>query len=97
MFAARFTRAARAIVGIAALASSAPAAAAEMGMKDENVPKSYTAAQKMKPVDVMHMMDTDKTGYVTREEFIKFQEALFDKMDRNHDARLTETEFTDRG
>jgi EF hand len=99
MFAARITRAARFAVAAAALASFAVSAgAAEMGMgKDDKVPKSYTSMQKMKPTDVMHMMDADNSGYVTKEEFMKFQESLFDKMDKDHDARLTAPEFTDKG
>jgi hypothetical protein len=52
---------------------------------------------KMDPEDVMHMIDKEKKGYVTREEFLKFQAAVFDSIDRNKDRRLSAPEFTDQG
>jgi hypothetical protein len=60
------------------------------------MPSSYPEYQEMKPTDAMKMMDADKSGYVTREEFMKFQEALFEKMDKNQDRSLATAEFTDR-
>jgi len=58
---------------------------------------SFPELQKMKPMDVMHMMDTDKKGYVTKEEFMKFYEDLFKRLDRDESGTLTPPEFTDRG
>jgi len=58
---------------------------------------SMPELQKMKPMDVMHMMDTDKKGYVTKEEFMKFYEDLFKRLDRDESGTLTPPEFTDRG
>jgi hypothetical protein len=78
------------------LASPTGARAADSS-SDQHVPKTYTAMVKMKPTDVMHLMDKDGTGYVTREEFMKFYEQLFQQLDSDRDARITEPEFTDAG
>jgi hypothetical protein len=59
----------------------------------QDFPKSYSDLMKMKPMDVMHMMDTDKKGYVTKEEFMKFYESMFDKMDKNKDGKLVKEEW----
>ena len=56
-------------------------------------PLSYAQLQQLKPLDVMHMIDTDKKGYVTREEFMKFQEQLFDNMDKNKDGKVDAKEW----
>jgi EF hand len=58
---------------------------------------SWSAMRKMKPMDVMHMVDADKKGYVTKEEFIKFQEQFFDRMDRDHDGKVTAQEWMGGG
>lgn len=60
---------------------------------------TYAEMMKMKPVDVMHMMDADGNGFVTRDEFMKFQEKMFTKMDKNGDGKLGAKEFgvADRG
>jgi len=55
--------------------------------------RSYDQLARMKPMEVMHMIDTDKKGYVTREEFMKFQEQFFDRMDQNHDGKVDPKEW----
>jgi len=55
--------------------------------------RSYNQLARMKPMEVMHMIDTDKKGYVTREEFLKFQEQFFDRMDQNHDGKADVSEW----
>jgi hypothetical protein len=55
--------------------------------------RSYNQLARMKPMEVMHMIDTDKKGYVTREEFMKFQEQFFDRMDQNHDGKVDAKEW----
>jgi len=55
--------------------------------------RSYNQLARMKPMEVMHMIDTDKKGYVTREEFMKFQEQFFDRMDQNHDGKVDVKEW----
>jgi Ca2+-binding EF-hand superfamily protein len=59
--------------------------------------RSWAQLHKMKPMEVMHMIDTDKKGYVTREEFMKFQEQLFDRMDKDHDGKVTGQEWMGKG
>jgi hypothetical protein len=38
-------------------------------------------------------MDTEKTGFVTKEQFMKFHEGMFDKMDKNKDGKLAREEW----
>jgi len=59
----------------------------------EGPPAEYVKFLKMKPMDVMHMMDVGKKGHVTKEEFMKFHEAMFEKMDKDHDGKLAVKEF----
>jgi Ca2+-binding EF-hand superfamily protein len=63
----------------------------------DQMPPSYYALMKMKPAEQMRLMDPDKKGYVTKDEFVKFHtrmaEKMFDNMDKNHDGKLTEAEF----
>ena len=41
----------------------------------------------------MSMVDTNKDGKVTKQEFMKHHEAIFDRMDANKDGSITEAEF----
>jgi hypothetical protein len=63
----------------------------------DQMPPSYYALMKMKPAEQMRLMDPDKKGYVTKDEFMKFHKAMaekmFDNMDKNHDGKVTEAEF----
>jgi len=70
----------------------APAARAETPTSTDQV-RSYSALLKMKPMEVMHMCDAEKKGYVTREEFMKFHEEIFQKIDRDHDGKLSSAEW----
>jgi hypothetical protein len=45
--------------------------------------------------DVMHMLAKDGKACVTREDFLKFQESVFARIDRNGDGRVAATEFGD--
>lgn len=80
-----------ALVGLTSYASSAAAADTSQEM-----PMSFAAMMKMDPVAVFHMMDRDKKGYVTRDDFMKFHQVMFDRMDKNKDGKLTEDEFIAR-
>jgi hypothetical protein len=71
-------------------ASSADAGTSRM-------PPSPSAMQKMKPSEIYNMMDKDKDGYVTKEEFLKFEERVFDSWDKNKTGRLGQAMFTDAG
>jgi hypothetical protein len=84
----------RAVLAVTATAIMAVGSAARAGdVSFDKVPANYVAMMKMKPMDVMHLMDPDKKGYVTKEDFMKFHEMMFEKMDKNHDGKLTESEF----
>jgi hypothetical protein len=87
-----------AAAGAALMLALAPATAraAEDPLKQEKIP-SYSALMKMKPNDVMKMMDVDKGGSVTREEFMKFYESLYERLDRDQNRQITPQEFTEVG
>jgi hypothetical protein len=38
----------------------------------------------MRTMKMMHMMDTDKDGKVTKEEFMAYHEMIWEKMDSKH-------------
>lgn len=100
MLAPMITRAVRhalALGTVVVTSLAAPAVFAGDVTREDRMPSSYAALLEMKPMDVMHMIDEDDKGYVTRDEFMKFQEALFDRADKNRDDRLSTPEFTDRG
>jgi hypothetical protein len=63
----------------------------------DQMPPSYYALMKMSPAEQMHLMDPDKKGFVTKDEFMKFHAAMakkmFANMDKNHDGKVTEAEF----
>jgi hypothetical protein len=48
---------------------------------------------KMDPAKAMKMMDPDNKGYVTREEFLKFQEKLFNNIPKQSPDRVTTEEW----
>ena len=89
-----FTRAAlaSALVAVMAIIPNAHAADTSQDM----MPAGYNSLMKMKPMEVMHLMDPDKKGYVTKSDFMKFHERMFEKMDKNHDDKLSEAEFVER-
>ena len=45
---------------------------------------------------MMRSMDRNKDGMVTREEFLNFMGAQFDRMDQNKDKMLSKSEFMDK-
>jgi hypothetical protein len=78
-----------------ALVSSSPALASDV--TSEKTPTSYMKLMKMAPMEVMHLIDKGTKGYVTREEFLEFQEQFFRTMDRDRNGRISEVEWTDAG
>jgi hypothetical protein len=82
------------VVAVIASVSFARIAQAADTSADMKMPASYAAMMKMKPMALMHMMDKDKKGYVTKEDFMKFHEAMFEKMDKNKDGKITKEEWT---
>lgn len=53
-------------------------------------------ARGLQRLQVMAMMDANGDHAVGREEFMKFHEALFDRMDRNHDGSIDRDEWQRR-
>jgi hypothetical protein len=83
-----------AFIGLALVTSSAALAS---DAKSDTMPTSYMKLMKMDPMEVMHLIDKGTKGFVTREEFMKFQEQFFNKMDRDHNGRVSQVEWTDAG
>ena len=104
MFALRITRAVLLSVTMSAavVASTFPftVRAAEDAKHQDHMgkmPSSMTQLMKMDPEECMKMMDKEHKGHVTKKEFMKFQEELWQKMDKNRDGRADRVEFTDAG
>jgi hypothetical protein len=53
-------------------------------------------ARGLQRLETMAMMDVDRDHKVTREEFMKFHETLFDRMDGNHDGVIDQGEWQRR-
>lgn len=66
-------------------------------MAGMNMPKSWTELMKMDPEECMKMMDHGNKGYITKKEFMKFQEDLWKSMDRNRDQKVSRDEWTNTG
>ncbi len=87
------------LAGAASLASVVllpTAAQAYEEMHTGGPPSEYVSFLKMKAMQAMHMMDADKKGFVTKEEFMKFHEEMFERMDKDHDGKLTPEEWMGR-
>jgi hypothetical protein len=90
-------------MGAAGAAKSSGGAAATGGTGSSadtatgHMPESPAALQKMKPSQLYNMMDHDQDGFVTKEEFLKFQEKVFDNWDKAHTGRIGKPVFTDQG
>ncbi|HUL61362.1 MAG TPA: EF-hand domain-containing protein [Anaeromyxobacteraceae bacterium] len=55
--------------------------------------RSFQQMQKMPPLKVFKMIDTDKDGAVSREEFVTAMGKLFDRWDTNGDGKLSQEEW----
>ena len=97
MFTMRVTFPRAMALGTALIALAAyPRPAKPSDASYDNMPMNYASMMKMEPMAIFHMMDRDKKGYVSRDDFMKFHQAMFDKMDKNKDSRLSEDEFIER-
>ncbi len=92
MIASRHVRVAMLAVS-AALAAIAFVPASAQAAAEVKYPSNFSEFLKIQAMPVMHMMDTDKKGYVTKEEFMKFQEDLFNRMDKDHTGKVTVDEW----
>jgi hypothetical protein len=75
------------------LAVGAPLLARATDASTTDQARAWAALQRMKPMDVMHMVDADKKGYVTKEDFMKFQAEFYARMDQNHDGQVDAQEW----
>ena len=62
-----------------------------------STPTSMAQLMHMDPEECMKMMDKEHKGHVTKADFMKFQEQLWQKMDKNRDGKADRAEFTDAG
>ena len=55
-----------------------------------NVPKQPdpVGLASDKAVEILLLMDTDKSGKISKQEWMKFMEAEFDRLDRNRKGEL---------
>lgn len=61
--------------------------------KDDPKKMTYAEFMKMDPAECMKMMDTAHKGYVTKKEFLKFQEQLFNNIPKKTPDRVTQEEW----
>jgi Ca2+-binding EF-hand superfamily protein len=67
----------------------APTSAAEKAEQDKKLAEATEMAKRL-----LLLMDTDKSGKVSRQEWMRFMEAEFDRLDVNHDGQLDVKELT---
>jgi hypothetical protein len=76
---------------VSAISLPVPVRAADTSL--DKITMTYGQFAKMDPMKVMKAMDPDAKGYVTREEFLKFQEKLFDNIPKQSPDRITAQEW----
>jgi Ca2+-binding EF-hand superfamily protein len=64
-------------------------ASKDVKVKDEKVAEGEAYAKQM-----LVLMDRDKSGKVSRQEYMDFMAAEFDRMDKNKDGELDVNELT---
>jgi len=73
--------------GALALSPSRVAAAPQI---NTDLPRSVgEVIARMKPMQLMHLVDTHKKGVVTKEQYMKFFEDLWDRMDPDHTGTVS--------
>ncbi len=85
-----------AAVASLALFAVAASAAHASDIRSGAPPAWYAVNPGLEPMKLMHMMDADRSGTISREEFLKFHEELFDKLDTNHDGQIDAGEWMGR-
>ena len=68
----------------------APTPAAEKAEKEKKLAIATEAAKQL-----LLAMDTDKNGKISKQEWMKFMEAEFERLDTNHDGELDVKELTE--
>lgn len=72
-----------------ATGAATPTPAAEQTEKEKKLAAATEAAKEL-----VLVMDTNKSGKISREEWMKFMEAEFDRLDTNHKGQLDVKELT---
>lgn len=70
-----------------------PAAAHAADTSTDKKEMTYGTFMKMDPAECMKMMDKAHKGYVTKKEFMKFQEQLFNNIPKKSSDRVTSEEW----
>jgi ABC-type Fe3+-citrate transport system substrate-binding protein len=91
------TSAAVAVLGLSPLGARAAEDAKHQDHMMGKGPGSMAQLMKMSPEECMQMMDKEHKGHVTKKDFMKFQEDLWKKMDKDKNGKVTAAEFTDAG
>jgi len=66
-----------------------PTLEAEKAEREKRLAAATYAAKQL-----LLVMDTDKSGKISREEWMKFMEAEFDRLDTDHQGQLDVKELT---
>jgi Ca2+-binding EF-hand superfamily protein len=86
-------------IGVGALVDATfigtPVTAQEPDQKAEALKAKKLAEGEREAKKMLLLMDTDKSGKVSKQEFMSFMEAEFDRMDINKDGELDVKELTD--
>jgi hypothetical protein len=83
-----------ALIAAACIAGSAIAASAIAADVPDATDKSAKLQAGLTPtVELLQLMDTDKNGKVSKEEFMRYMEAEFDLADTNKDKELDPKEL----
>ncbi|HET9598186.1 MAG TPA: EF-hand domain-containing protein [Anaeromyxobacteraceae bacterium] len=82
-----------AAVIVAGLAGSAFAASKTPPPTTTEEIRSYSTMQKMPPMTVFKMVDADKDGKASKDEFMAFMGKLFDNWDTDHDGSISKEEW----
>jgi Ca2+-binding EF-hand superfamily protein len=78
------------MVALAGAAAAADMAATEAKTEEKNMAVArYTQ-------DIIDAMDADKNHEISKKEFLDFMAKEFDRLDVNHDGKLTQSEILNR-
>jgi len=80
-------------VALAAVGGAAFAAAKTPPPSTTDEIRTYSQMQKMPPLTVFKMVDTDKDQKVSKDEFMAFMGKLFENWDADHDGSISKDEW----
>ncbi len=83
-----------AAMAIASFLSVSVAQAAETDVQKLWQSSGYaTPGKGMRTMKMMHMMDTNNDGKVTKDEFMAYHQMIWEKMDKNHKGFMMEEDW----